>query len=237
MEKKRNEGMDAHLAMKAIELQNRPREKMLQMGARNLSNTELLAIVLGSGNSRYNALELAQKILFHFDHRMQELRRVSVLELTKFHGLGTIKAIHIIAALELGFRCRTEQEYEPMIITSSKDAYLSLRDKLSDLHYEEFWVIFLNRGNRIIRTEKISQGGVSGTVVDTKIIAKMAVECLASQLILVHNHPSGNLEASSQDKAITYKIKEACGLLDVKLLDHLIIGQGGYKSFADEGVL
>lgn len=237
MRRKNTDGTDAHLAIKSLEVQSRPREKMLQIGARNLSNTELLAIVLGSGNSRYNALELAQKILFHFDNHMQELRRVSIGELTRFHGLGTIKAIHIMAAIELGYRCRTEREYEPITILTSNDAYLCLKDKVSDLAYEEFWVIYLNRGNRIIRTEKISQGGISGTVVDTKIIAKMAVECLASNIILVHNHPSGNLEPSVQDKQITKKISEACSLLDVKLLDHIIIGQKSYRSFSDEGEL
>lgn len=237
MVKKNCEEAEVHLAMKALEVQSRPREKMLQIGARNLSNTELLAIVLGSGNSKYNALELAQKILFHFDNRMQELRRVSLGELTRFHGLGTIKAIHIMAAIELGYRCRTEREYEPITIHTSNDAYLCLKDKLADLVYEEFWVIFLNRGNRIIRTEKLSQGGISGTVVDTKIIAKMAIDCLASNIILVHNHPSGNLEASAQDKHITQKIRETCGFLDIMLLDHIIISQKSYRSFSDEGEL
>lgn len=234
----RNVGrLGMHLGMKSLEEKSRPREKMLQLGARNLSNTELLAIVLGSGNSRYNALELAQKILFHFDNRMQELRKVNLSELTKFHGLGTIKAIHIMAAIELGFRCRTECEYEPVTIVSSSDAFLCLKDKLSDLPHEEFWVIFLNRANRVIRTEKISQGGVAGTVVDTKIIVKMAIECLSSNIILLHNHPSGNLEVSAQDKNVTQKIKDACNLLDIKLLDHIIVGGKAYKSFSDEGEL
>ena len=216
---------------------DRPREKLMIKGKNSLSDAELLAILLGSGNRHESAVDLAKKILREFQENLVELSRLGINDLLRFNGIGQAKAITIIAALELG---RRRNEAEIIIkekIVSSKDAFTILRSSIGDLPYEEFWIILLNKANRVIRKCSISEGGVSGTVVDPKKIFKIALDHHASSIILGHNHPSGNIQPSEADQKITKKIKDAGLMLDVAVLDHLIIGDDRFYSFADEGTL
>lgn len=216
---------------------DRPREKMLTNGISQLTNAELIGILIGSGNVEESAVELAKRILNHYDHQLNAIEKQNVDQLTRFKGIGEAKAINILTALELGKRLQFSDQKKQKKITCSKDAYQSIAYELSDLDYEEFWVLYLDRSNRIISKSKISQGGVSGTVIDVRIILKSAIEKLASGLILAHNHPSGNLTASSNDLQITNKLKSAAELMDMKILDHIIVAAKNYHSFADEGIL
>lgn len=226
-----------HLTIKAWAEDDRPREKLISKGRQSLSNAELLAILLGSGNKNETAVQLAQRILNSHQNSINHLAKLQLNDLKKFKGVGEAKAVTIAAALEIGRRRKDENLSEKIKITSSKHAYDVMKSKLSDLPHEEFWILFLNRSNSVIKTECISKGGVSGTIVDVRLILKPAVESLASGIILAHNHPSGNLRPSQEDIVLTKKVKEAAKLLDIIIQDHLIIGDQNYYSFADEGMI
>lgn len=216
---------------------DRPREKLLCKGQHILSEAELMAIILGSGSKKLTAVELAQQILKSVNNDLNELGKLSINDLVKFNGIGEAKAISIIAAMELGRRRRESEGLKRDKITSSKDAADIFQSALSDMKHEEFWILLLNRANKIIGKHPISKGGVAGTVVDLKIIFKIAIENLASSIILCHNHPSGNIKPSDADIKLTKKIKESGTLLDISILDHIIIADLSYFSFADEGMM
>jgi len=226
-----------HLSIKDLSEEDRPREKLLQNGVSALSNAELLAIVLGSGNREQSAVDLAKEMLNNSDNDLNKFGRLSLSDLTQFKGVGEAKAIAVIATLELGRRRKLSEVSKLQAIRGSKDVFEIFNDILTDLDYEEFWAIFLNRGNKILKKYKVSQGGLSGTVTDVRLIVKEAILQLASGIILVHNHPSGNLKPSEQDIELTKKISDAAKYFDINVLDHLIIGGGNYYSFADDGVL
>jgi len=216
---------------------DRPREKLLLKGKNALSDAELLAILLGSGNINETAVDLAKKVLGDVKENLIELSKLGVRELEKFKGIGKAKAVVIIAAMELGKRRNEAVVIAKEKITNSKDAYEIFRSTMGDQPYEEFWIILLNKANKVIRKCSISEGGISGTVVDPKKIFKIVLDHHASSIILGHNHPSGNVQPSEADHKITSKLKDAGMMLDVAVLDHLIIGDDKYFSFADEGVL
>ena len=228
---------DAKLSIKAWAEDDRPREKLLNKGRNALSDAELIAILIGSGTREESAVALSKKILSSVDNNLNELGKLSVNDLMKFKGIGEAKAISIIATLEIGRRRRDDEPVKRKKITSSKDVFEVFVDQLADLRQEEFWILTLNRANKIIDRHHVSKGGVSGTVVDTKVIFKLAVENLASSIILCHNHPSGNTKPSKSDIVLTKKLKEAGQLLEIPVLDHIIIGDNEFYSFADEGVL
>jgi DNA repair protein RadC len=221
--------------IKSLAEDDRPREKMLLKGQHSLSNAELIAIMIGSGNADKNAVELAREILKTYGDKLSKLARANVNELTRFKGIGTAKAINIIAAIELSKRRLRETGEETKKISSSQDAYQAIKPYLFDLNVEEFWVAFLNRSNKIIGLESISRGGIHGTVVDSRVIFKKALDRMASAIILFHNHPSGNLKPSAQDDAITKQIKNAGKLLDILILDHLIFSDKSFYSYSDQG--
>ncbi len=228
---------DKFLTIKSWSPEDRPREKLLLKGKSTLSDAELIAILLSTGTKTMSAVDLAKKVLQHTGNNLHELAKLSVKELMKTKGIGEAKAITIVAALELGRRRKDVEPDEKFKILSSKDVYECLKSDLLDLPHEEFWVLLLNRANRVIKKNQISQGGVAGTVADPKIIFKMALEELASGIILAHNHPSGNLTASQADIDLTKKLKESGNMLEIQVLDHLIIAGQKYFSFADEGLL
>ncbi len=216
---------------------DRPREKLLAKGRSVLTDAELIAILFGSGSRNETAVDLAKRVLASQGNNLDALGKMSVKDLMAFKGIGEAKAIGLIAALELGRRRKTTSPQERAKITSSQDAFDELYPVLADLPHEEFWVLLLNRANQVIGRSHLSKGGVSGTVVDAKIIFKMATEKLACAIILAHNHPSGNLQPSQADIGLTNKMRDAGNLLDIPVLDHLIIGHGAYYSFKDEGRL
>jgi DNA repair protein RadC len=218
-------------------MEDRPREKLLAKGITSLSNTELLAILIRSGGREESAVELARKILVAAGNNLRELGRFSVNDLLKHKGMGPAKAVAIIAALELGRRRSRSDLQDKIRIAGSQDVYTLFQPVLSDLTHEEFWILLLNRANRVIDNIRISQGGISGTVIDIRIILKHALDRLASAIILCHNHPSGNLKPSEADMKITSKIGDACRTMDLQLLDHLIIADNSYFSFSDEGLI
>lgn len=217
--------------------EDRPREKLILKGKSALSDAELLAILLGSGSKTMSAVDLGKKILQNVDNNLHQLARLTIKDLVKFRGIGKAKAITILAALELGRRRNQLEEQEKPKIGGSSDAYELLKSDLLDIPHEEFWVILLNRANRVVKKYQISQGGVAGTVADPKIIFKAALEELASGIILAHNHPSGNLKASQADVDLTKKLAAGGRLLEIQVLDHLIIAGQKYFSFADEGLI
>ncbi len=217
--------------------EDRPREKLLSKGIKSLTDAELLAILIGSGQKNESAVEVAKKVLNLTQNNLNELGKLSKKDFETIKGIGEAKAILLISALELGRRRKFSESREKYKINSSKDAFNFMQPFLEDLSYEEFWVIYMNRSNRITDQIKISQGGVSGTVIDVRIILKHAIEKLASNLIICHNHPSGNLQPSESDKQITNKLKEAAKFHDIQVLDHLIISDNSYYSFADEGIM
>lgn len=231
------EKSEGSLTIKSWAEEDRPREKLLNKGRLVLTDAELIAILIGSGSKKETAVELAKRILAQFNNNLNVLAKLSVADLMKFKGIGEAKAISIVAALELGRRRNETEILKREKITSSKDIFEIFRPQFLDLSHEEFHVLLLNRSNTIIKKEFISRGGVSGTVVDVKIIFKTAVENLASSIILCHNHPSGNLKPSSEDISLTKKIKEVGALLEMPVLDHVIFCDSGYFSFADEGML
>lgn len=225
------------LNIKSWAAEDRPREKLILKGKASLSDAELIAILLGTGTSKLSAVDLAKNILQAVNNDLNELARLTVKDLIKVKGIGEAKAITIISALELGRRRKEFLAEEKPKIGGSGDAFEILKADLLDIPHEAFWIILLNRANRVIKKHQISQGGVAGTVADPKIIFKVAVEELASGIILAHNHPSGNLTASQADIDLTKKLKESGRLLDIQVLDHLIIAGKKYFSFADEGLL
>lgn len=218
-------------------LEDRPREKLLYRGISSLSDIELIAILIGSGNHEETAVELSRRIMEYVKNNLNELGKLNVEDLKSFKGIGDAKAISIIAAMELGRRRNHASALEMEKITCSNDVALYLRPFIGDIPHEEFWAVFLNRQNKVIDKQRLSQGGLTGTVIDVRLVLKMAIEKHATSLIFAHNHPSGNLDASEADRKITKQLKEAGTIMDIPLLDHLIITQSGYFSFADEGLL
>lgn len=216
---------------------DRPREKLLLNGRRYLTDAELIAILIGSGNRNESAVDLSKRILAEYKNDLDALGKVSVKGLSKFKGIGEAKAITIIAALELGRRRKDSDVAEVTTITSSKDAFEVLLPVFADLNHEEFWILILNQANRVIGKELISKGGLAGTVADPKIIFKTAIEHNAAFIVLAHNHPSGNLQPSGQDLSITKKLIEGGKILDLNVLDHLILTDRAYFSFGDEGLI
>jgi len=233
METRKNE----NLGIKSWAEDDRPREKLITKGRSVLSDAELIAILIGSGNRNESAVELSKKILASVDNNLNKLGQLSLNNLMKFHGIGEAKAVSIISALELGRRRKSLTENKVPKIESSQTAFEQLYPYLADLDHEQFYTILLNRANKVIDVIKVSQGGVSGTVADAKLIFRSAVEKLASGIILAHNHPSGNLKPSQADIALTRKIKEAGAMLDISVLDHIIIASNDYFSFSDQGML
>ena len=229
--------MDSHLSIKAWAEEDRPREKLLLKGRHSLSDAELIAILIGTGNAGETAVDLARRILGANSNDLNLLGRVNVMELQKFKGIGEAKAVTIVAALELGRRRKESKEQESKKITSSREGVDLMQPLLGDLLHEEFWVIFLNRANCIIGKQQISKGGMSGTVADPRMIFKAAIDQKAISIILCHNHPSGSLKPSRADQELTKKIKEAARFLDIAVMDHIIVSDDGYYSFADEGIL
>ncbi len=215
---------------------DRPREKLQLKGAEALSNSELLAILLGSGTAKQSAVEVAQAVLHLAGNNLDELGKRSIKELMKVPGVGQARAITICAALELGRR-RQARQVQKEVVKNSSDIALYLQQRLRDKTVEVFAVAFLNRANKINHLEIISEGGVTGTVADPRVILKKALEHNAVSLVLCHNHPSGNLKPSRADEQLTRKIKEAALLLDMNVLDHIIVSDEGYFSFADEGMM
>ena len=218
-------------------VEDRPREKLIARGISSLSDAELLAILINSGTRNKSAVDLGRELLSVVSNNLNSLGKLSVADLKKIRGIGPARAVTISAALELGRRRKLAEVPEVPQIKCSKDVADIFQPLLSDLSHEEFWVLFLNRSNRVIERMKLSQGGISGTVTDVRIILKKALEYLASGIIVCHNHPSGNLNPSESDSKITRKIKEAGDLMDIQLLDHIIISEKDYYSFADNGLL
>lgn len=216
---------------------DRPREKLLLKGKAALSDAELVAILIGSGSKNQTAVELAQEILQSVGNKLNELGKLTISDLVKFKGIGEAKAISIAAALELGLRKKEETIHEKKKIGSSKDVFDQFYKSMSDLPHEEFWILLLNRANKIITKICISRGGVSGTVTDIRLIFKHAIENLASGIILCHNHPSGNLKPSDADLKITKQCAETGRVMDIPVLDHIIVSETGFFSFADEGII
>jgi len=218
-------------------VEDRPRERLWNNGPSSLSDAELIAILIGSGTKNKSAVDLAHELLAMTGNSLPELGKISVAGIKKIKGIGAAKAVTIAAALELGRRRKMAEAAENPQIRSSLDVYNIFSPLMEDLPHEEFWILFLNRANRVISRMKISQGGVSGTVTDVRIVMKKAIETLASGLVICHNHPSGNNSPSDSDIRITQKIKEAGALMDIQLLDHLIISGREYYSFADNGAV
>jgi DNA repair protein RadC len=226
--------MNKHLNIKEWDIEDRPREKFLAKGGQNLSDAELLAILLGSGNAHESAVGLAQRILHSADNNLDELGKLDIQYLIKnFNGIGAAKAITIAAALELGRRRKLASPAEKKQVLASKDVFEILHAKIADLPHEEFWMLLLNRANKITHQIKLTQGGTGQTVVEIPLILKTAIDKLASGIIVGHNHPSGNTEPSPQDIKITQQLAAACKIVDIRLLDHLIVGHKNYYSFAD----
>jgi DNA repair protein RadC len=216
---------------------DRPREKLILKGKSVLSDAELIAILIGSGSRNESAVELSKKILASVANNLNELGKLNLSQLCNFKGIGEAKAVTIIAAMELARRRRSEEVIELTKITSSKIIFEIMQPIIGELPHEEFWVLYLNNANKVIAKNQLSKGGMTGTVVDVRIIFKSALESGAVGILLCHNHPSGNLKPSEADIEITKKVKTAGKNLDINVLDHLIITQNGYYSFADEGIL
>ncbi|MBF4492973.1 DNA repair protein RadC [Flavobacterium sp. JLP] len=214
---------------------DRPREKLMLKGKSVLSDAELIAILIGSGSRNESAVDLSKRILASADN-LNVLGKMSISQLMNFKGIGEAKAITIIAALELGRRRRAEDAVELIKITSSKLVFEIMQPIIGELPHEEFWVLFLNNSNKVISKSQLSKGGIAGTIVDVRLVFKLALENGATGLILCHNHPSGNLQPSDADKQITKRLRQAGDSLDVKVLDHLIITETKYYSFVDEGI-
>lgn len=230
-----NEGK--HFSIKNWSEDDQPREKLLYKGKNALSDAELVAILIGSGSRNESAVDLCKRILQQNNNQLHQLQKQSIQQLMQFKGIGEAKAITIVAALELAKRLQLSETKELTKIGSSADVCKLMQPIIGDLPHEEFWVLLLNNSNKVIYKMQLSKGGLTQTVVDIRMLFKTALEHLATALILVHNHPSGQLVASNADKEITQKIKLAGNSLDIKLLDHLIITQNGYFSFADEDIL
>ncbi len=229
-----NEGK---ITIKGWAEEDRPREKLTTQGRRNLSDAELLAILIGSGSKTESAVELSKRILHACDKDLNQLAKLNIAELSRFNGIGEAKAISIIAALELGRRRKEVPSLQKSQVTTSIDAYEVIASQFKDLNHEEFWIVLMNRANRVTSKHLISKGGQSGTIADPKIIFNIALENHAASIILAHNHPSGNLKPSQSDLQLTKKLWSAGQFLDIPVLDHLIITDHGFLSFADEGII
>jgi len=225
------------LTIKSWALDDRPREKLLTKGKAVLSDAELIAILIGSGNRNESAVALSKRILSAVNGNIYELAKLSVEKLTEFNGIGEAKAIAIITALELGKRRQLEVALEKPKIVSSKNVANLMQPIIGDLDHEEFWVLFLSNSNKVLAKSQVSKGGLTATVVDIRLLFKRALELASVAIIVCHNHPSGKLQPSVADKNLTEKMKQAGNTLDIKLLDHLIITEKAYFSFADEGLL
>jgi DNA repair protein RadC len=225
------------LTIKSWAEEDRPREKMIEKGATVLSDAELVAIIIGSGTKEMTAVDLAKHLLNSVDNDLNKLGKMSITDLQKQKGIGMAKAVTIAATLELGRRRKESDKQKKEKILCSKDIHNQFFPLLSDLPYEEFWMMYLNPTNSIINKVKISMGGTDKTIIDMKLIAKTAVECLASSAVAVHNHPSGYAAPSGEDRLLTTRIKNVLSFFDIRFADHLIIGDDKYFSFADEGLL
>lgn len=230
-------GQATSFSIKSWNEDDRPREKLMTKGRIALTNAELIAILIGSGNKNETAVTLAQRILASVENNLHQLGKCSIQELMQFKGIGVAKAITIAAALELGRRRKSEAQIQKKKITSSATAFDVLQPILGELPHEEFWIIYLNNSNKVIETSQLSKGGITGTVVDSRLAFKKAIQIGAVALILAHNHPSGTLKPSEADKQLTQKFKIAGDSLDIKVLDHLIVTEKAYFSFADEQML
>lgn len=234
----RNANVMSKLSIKQWAEEDRPREKLLLKGCAALSDSELLAILLGSGNDKQTAVELAQSILKMAENDLNKLARMSVSDLVNnFRGMGQAKSLTLIAALELGRRRKSNETNQPKKITSSRIAYEHFIPKLTDLNHEESWALLTDRSNKVLSTIQVSRGGISGTVVDIRLILREALSQYASGIILAHNHPSGQCRPSPQDTSITKKLREAAQWMDIALLDHIIVCGENYFSYADEGII
>ncbi|MFV5694835.1 RadC family protein [Flavobacterium sp. LB3P122] len=215
---------------------DKPREKLMLKGKSVLSDAELIAILIGSGSRNESAVDLSKRILGSVNNNLNALGKLSISQLTNFKGIGEAKAISIIAALELGRRRRAEDAVELTKITSSKTIFEIMQPIIGELPHEEFWIVYLNNSNKVISKSQLSKGGITGTLVDVRLVFKTALEMGATGLILCHNHPSGTLIPSDADKQITWKLKLAGDSLEIKVLDHLIVTETSYYSFVDEGI-
>ena len=227
----------ASFSIKNWSQDDQPREKLLYKGKAALSDAELVAILIGSGNKEESAVDLSKRILASSNNNLSELGKLSIKQLMEFKGIGEAKAITIVAALELGRRRRGEEALEKKKITSSSTVFELMQPVIGELDHEEFWIIYVNNSNKVIQKSQLSKGGITGTLVDVRLVLKTALEVGATGLILAHNHPSGTLKPSEADKQITQKLKQAAQSLDIKVLDHLIITEKAYFSFADETIL
>ncbi|MBT8258568.1 MAG: DNA repair protein RadC [Bacteroidia bacterium] len=216
---------------------DRPREKLLRAGPRALSSSELLALLIGSGTRHISAVELSKRILADVDHSLQDLGKLTPSELMKFEGIGQAKAVVIAAAIELGKRRNSENSALSVQVKSSQQVFEIMQPLIGELNHEEFWILYLNNSNRVIYKLQLSKGGITGTLVDVRLVLKNALERHATALILAHNHPSGTLKPSEADKQLTRKLQIACSSLDLKVLDHVIVTEKAYFSFADEAML
>lgn len=216
---------------------DKPREKLVHKGKSVLSDAELVAILIGSGSRNESAVELSKRILASVNNNLNELGKLSIKQLTLFKGIGEAKAVTIAAALEMGRRRRGEEALKITKIGSSRDAFELLRPIIGELQHEEFWILYLNNANKVLKSSQLSKGGLTGTLVDVRIVMKEALQLGAVALVLAHNHPSGTLKPSKADSEVTQKLKSASEALDIKVLDHLIVTQRDYYSFADEGLL
>lgn len=225
------------MSIKFLAEDDRPREKFLLKGKSALSDSELLAIIMRNGSRKETAIELARKILDSVGNNWHELSKLSLQDLMKFHGVGQVKAIEISVALEIGRRRAAQEIPEKIKITDSKATFSVLHPFLSDLQTEEFWAIFLNQNNKILHKTRLTSGGINQSIVDVRVLFKLALEHFSTGLIIAHNHPSGSLKPSQEDIKITKTIKDASNILQITLLDHIIIAQNSYFSFADEGLL
>lgn len=228
---------DTKISIKAWAEEDRPREKLSGQGRRALTDAELIAILIGSGNRDETAVELSKRILYHYENDLNKLGKASIEELSKFKGIGEAKAISIIAALELGRRRDNTEIKAPEVVDTSRAAYAAIKRFLVDLNHEEFWILLIGQNCKLIGRELMSKGGLTATVCDPKVVFSEALRHSATSIMLAHNHPSGNLKPSREDIDLTKKLVAAGRLLDIKVLDHLIIGDNGYFSFADEGVI
>jgi DNA repair protein RadC len=229
--------LESNFTIKNWAEDDKPREKLMLKGKSVLSDAELMAILIGSGSRNETAVELSKRILASVNNNLNSLGKLSIKQLCEFKGIGEAKAITIIAALELGKRRRNEDAENLVKITSSKISYEVLHPILGDLLHEEFWVLCLNNSNKVVYKHQLSKGGITGTVVDSRLLFKVALEQNATSIILAHNHPSGTSIPSDADNQITKKIKTVGDSLDIRVLDHLIITQNGYYSYADSGMI
>ncbi|HEY2581829.1 MAG TPA: DNA repair protein RadC [Mucilaginibacter sp.] len=224
------------ISIKSWAEEDRPREKLSGQGRRALTDAELIAILIGSGSRDETAVELSKRILHHYDNDLNRLGKATINDLSNFKGIGEAKAISIIAALEVARRRNDSESKPPESVGSSKDAYHIMRRQMIDLSHEEFWILLTGRSQKVLGKELISKGGLSEVLVDLKIIFSAALQHQAINIFLIHNHPSGNLKPSQQDIILTKRISDAGKILDINVLDHLIITDAGYFSFADEGL-